>query len=99
MKDYLIKYSGAIQTVSGDLERDISFKPEDSTQLIAQLDEMVPKDQLQVCSVGVKDACQRDHYHCHHQLASLLYRTGLLQMFNIVPALCPLVFSFNFYVL
>lgn len=47
MKDYLVKYAGSIKAVSEDLEKDVSWKPEDCTELVKQLDEMVPKDQLQ----------------------------------------------------
>lgn len=53
MKDYLERYAGAIQTISKDLETNISWDPKDRTELIAQLDEMVPKDQLQVCGEGL----------------------------------------------
>lgn len=54
MKDYLQKYSGAIQAVSGDLEKDISWRYEDCKDLVAQLDKMVPQDQLQVCYEGCR---------------------------------------------
>lgn len=44
-----MKYAGSIKAVSEDLDKDVSWKIEDCAELIEQLDEMVPKDKLQVC--------------------------------------------------
>jgi len=47
MKDYLERYSGSLKTISDDLDPNPSWEIKDLSSLISQLDEMVPRNQLQ----------------------------------------------------